>query len=109
MRTWAVFILLILLFIPVSHTVIAGDPSEEYTLRRLFLEIEDGDTVVYRGRRMRFLGVDTPEVKNPELGFWINQPYGLEAKEYTRRQIKQAKRVTFIGGGIDRYDRNRTR
>jgi len=105
MRTWAVFILLILLFIPVSHTVIAGDPSEEYTLRRLFLEIEDGDTVVYRGRRMRFLGVDTPEVKNPELGFWINQPYGLEAKEYTRRQIKQAKRVTFIGGGIDRYDR----
>jgi endonuclease YncB( thermonuclease family) len=85
--------------------VIAGDPTEEYTLRRLFLEIEDGDTVVYRGRRMRFLGVDTPEVRNPELGFWRDQPYGQEAKEYTRRQIRQAKRVTLISDGIDRYDR----
>jgi len=88
----------------VNFSVCAADELERRMFRFL-LEIEDGDTVVYRGRHMRFLGVDTPEVRNPGLGFWVNQPYGIEAKIFTRRQIKQAKRVTYLQNGIDRYDR----
>ena len=96
---------LILLTIGTSHLGIADEQAIERRIFRLFLEIEDGDTVIYRGRHMRFLGVDTPEVRNPELGFWVNQPYGNEAKEFTRMQIRQAVRVTYVQDGIDRYDR----
>jgi endonuclease YncB( thermonuclease family) len=77
----------------------------ERRMLRLFLEIRDGDTVVYMGSTMRFLGVDTPELRNPELGFWYDQAYGREAKEFTRRQIREARRVTFVQNGRDRYGR----
>jgi hypothetical protein len=96
---------LILLTIGTSHSYTGDEHVGERRVFRLFLEIEDGDTVVYRGRHMRFLGVDTPEVQNPELGFWVEQPYGIEAKEFTRRQIRQAGRVTYMKDGTDRYDR----
>ena len=105
MRTTAFFLSLMLLCIAVVYPCAAGEPAEEHPLMRLFLEIEDGYTVVYRGRRMRFMGVDTPEIRNPELGFWVDQPYGRDAKEFTRRQIRQAKRVTYKCDGIDRYGR----
>jgi endonuclease YncB( thermonuclease family) len=72
---------------------------------RLFLEIEDGDTVVYMGSHMRFLGVDTPELRNPEVGFYLDQPYGREAKQFTRRSIREANRVTYLENGYDRYGR----
>ena len=77
----------------------------ERRMLRLFLEIEDGDTVVYMGDSMRFLGVDTPELRNPDLGFWIDQTYGREAKEFTRRRIREARRITFMQDGRDRYGR----
>jgi endonuclease YncB( thermonuclease family) len=96
------FLLCALMFI--MFHVCAADELER-RMFGFFLEVVDGDTVVYRGRHMRFLGVDTPEVRNPELGFWVDQPYGNEAKVFTRRQIKQAKRITYMQNGIDRYDR----
>lgn len=80
-------------------------PGEERRVYRLFLEIEDGDTVVYLGRRLRFLGVDTPEVASPEHGIHRDQPYGREAKMFTRREIKKAGVVTYIADGDDRYGR----
>jgi micrococcal nuclease len=72
---------------------------------RLLLEVVDGDTVHYRRVPMRFLGVDTPELKNPGLGFFEDQPYGREAKRYTRAELRSAKRVTYLSGGRDRYGR----
>jgi micrococcal nuclease len=83
----------------------AADDVRYRRMFRLFLEITDGDTVVYMGRHMRFLGVDTPEVRNPSLGFWTDQPYGREAKEFTRRQIEEARRLTYLSDGEDRYGR----
>ncbi len=74
-------------------------------MRRLFIEVEDGDTIIYRGRYMRFLGVDTPEIRNPDVGFYTDQPFGTEAKNFTRRQIKTAKKVTYVSDGLDYYDR----
>jgi micrococcal nuclease len=83
----------------------AERPSPGGRMFRLFLEVQDGDTVFYRRVPMRFLGVDTPELKNPELGFYDDQPYGRKAKEYTRAELRGAKRVTYLSGGRDRYDR----
>jgi endonuclease YncB( thermonuclease family) len=74
-------------------------------MRRLYLEVVDGDTVRYRRVTMRFLGVDTPELKHLELGFFEDQPWGREAAEFTRRELRAAKRVTCMSGGRDRYGR----
>lgn len=82
-----------------------GEEVQPRRILRLFLEIEDGDTVVYMGRHLRFLGVDTPEIRNPYLGFWKDQPYGPEAKEFTRRQIEEARKLTYLSDGEDRYGR----
>ena len=105
MKMAASTVLLVLLSFAVISTNSASSQTGEQKMKRLFLEIEDGDTVVYRGQRMRFLGVDTPEIRNPELGFWIDQPYGREAKEFTRRQIRGARHITYVSNGVDRYDR----
>ncbi|MBN2322530.1 MAG: thermonuclease family protein [Spirochaetes bacterium] len=95
---------LILLFV-----LAAGRRRETQTgeirIRRLFLEVLDGDTVRYRGTPMRFLGVDTPELKNPAHGFYKDQPYGREAANFTRMEIKKAKVVTCRTDGRDVYDR----
>jgi endonuclease YncB( thermonuclease family) len=88
-----------------SETPVESAASCEKRIYRLFLEIEDGDTVVYRGRHMRFLGVDAPELRNPDLGFYTDQPYGREAKEYVRRRVREAKRVTYCEDGEDYYGR----
>lgn len=82
-----------------------GRWGAEQRVYRLFLEIEDGDTVVYRGRHMRFLGVDAPEVASPRHGIYQDQPYGRTAKMFTRREIKSARRVTYLADGTDRYGR----
>ncbi len=96
------FFILILCFCTVES---AGQYAEERRIYRLFLEVEDGDTIIYRGVYMRFLGVDAPELKNSDLGFYFDQPYGRKAKEYTRMELKKARRVTYMADGYDRYDR----
>jgi len=83
----------------------AVESGGEKQLHRLFLEVEDGDTIFYQGTAMRFLGVDTPEVRAPEFGFYIDQPYGREAKEFTRMELRKAKRVTYVSDGLDYYGR----
>jgi endonuclease YncB( thermonuclease family) len=81
------------------------EPGEERRVHRLFLEIVDGDSVVYRGRHLRFLGVDAPELASPEHGIYQDQPYGREAAMFTRREIKKARVVTCVADGTDRYGR----
>ena len=92
----------------ILHSCVSEDVSErreERIINRLFIEVVDGDTVVYKGQFMRFLGVDTPEIRNPEHGFYSDQPYGREAKNFTRMEIKRARRVTYRADGYDRYGR----
>jgi endonuclease YncB( thermonuclease family) len=96
-------ILIFILYSCVSEEV--GEGRDERNVNRFFIEVLDGDTVVYRGIHMRFLGVDTPEIRNPEHGFYRDQPYGREAKNFTRMEIKQARRVTYRADGYDRYGR----
>ena len=102
-RYSTVIFLIFILFSCVSEDV--TQRREERTINRLFIEVVDGDTVVYKGVHMRFLGVDTPEIRNPEHGFYWDQPYGREAKNFTRMEIKRAKRITYMADGYDRYGR----
>jgi micrococcal nuclease len=97
--------LVFLLFVAIGAKEKPGPGTGEIKINRLFLEVVDGDTIVYRGAIMRFLGVDTPEVKTPEHGFYTDQPYGREAKNFTRMELKKAKEITYRADGYDRYDR----
>jgi len=98
--------LIITLIIFILPACFADDSAHtEKRIYRLFLQVEDGDTVIYRGVYMRFLGVDTPEIANPEAGFYRDQPYGQEAKRFTRKELKKAHRVTYRADGRDKYGR----
>ena len=96
-----------LMYLPLCFLLACGGegPSPGVRMYRLFLEVEDGDTIFYRRVPMRFLGVDAPELKNPDLGFFEDQPYGRKAKEYTRGELRGAKRVTYLSDGNDIYGR----
>lgn len=53
--------------------------AEKHTVRNVY----DGDTLTLTdGRRVRFLGIDTPEMKE-------NQPFAQEAKEYTKSKCQK--------------------
>lgn len=69
----------------------------------------DGDTiaVIYNGNRenVRFLLVDSPETSHPRLG---EQPYGKEAKEFTKSLVENARKIELefdIGPQRDKYGR----
>lgn len=66
---------------------------------------DDGDTFSLRGRRIRVLGIDTPEIAHPEMGILENQPYGIAASESTMAWITRAERIEYVPGGRDRYNR----
>jgi len=62
----------------------------------LVVEVYDGDTVLLKdGRRIRYLGMDTPETAKP----WdpVADPYADEAKEYNYRRV-MGKKVGLIYG-----------
>ncbi|MFC1566408.1 thermonuclease family protein [bacterium] len=69
------------------------------------LVFDDGDTFFYDGMPVRFLGVDTPEIKHESLGMFENQYLGQEASEFTRRELIKAKSITIITNKKDRYNR----
>ena len=70
----------------------------------------DGDTASfkYKGEtiKVRFLLVDTPETKHPSKGV---QPWGKEASNYTKKKLKNAKKIQLdfdkAGYKGDKYGR----
>jgi len=106
MNKIAIFILVLFLLSLNSCMPKNGDLKEgEVRINRLFLEVDDGDTIIYKGEHIRFLGVDAPEIKHPDIGFYIDQPYGIIAKKFTMMEIRKAKRITYIPDGVDIYQR----
>lgn len=67
--------------------------------------VVDGDTIVVSGgERVRLIGVDTPETKDP------NRPvgcFGREASAFTARVLEVGSRVRLVGDveARDRFDR----
>ncbi|MER2261130.1 MAG: thermonuclease family protein [Psychrobacillus sp.] len=77
---------------------------EEFPL----VSVIDGDTIKikYNGanENVRFLLIDTPETNHPELGV---QPFGLEAKDFTKQLLKGHETVflEFDVSYRDKYNR----
>ncbi len=106
-----IFILAILaaLFIKLPNKPGTAPFSSPYVIPEegewaLVTRVVDGDTIELEdGRKVRYIGVDTPETKHPTKGV---EPYGYEASEANRRLVL-GKRVLLVKdvSETDRYDR----
>ncbi len=74
---------------------------------RTLERVVDGDTIIVDDYiRVRFIGVDTPELKHPTKPI---QQYGLESSAFTKKFLEQEEEVCLIedeiGDKIDIYGR----
>ena len=69
------------------------------------LRLVDGDTFSSSGLTIRVLGIDTPELRNPGIGFEDGQPYGRQAGELAGKILSQAKIIEYLPSKEDRYGR----
>jgi len=68
------------------------------------LKITDGDTIKINGEKIRFSGIDTPELKQTCLKEGVKNFCGKEAKQILIDKIANNK-VTCVREGKDRYKR----
>ncbi len=81
------------------------DWSEPYEIEKVrVIHVADGDTVQDdKGRWIRLLGVDTPEVMHPEWGILEAEPGAVEATNFTIEQVEK-KQVLLLIQKNHRYD-----
>ena len=68
------------------------------------LRVVDGDTIYLNGEKIRFTGIDTPELKQTCIYERIINPCGVTAKEILIDKIANYK-VECISEGKDQYKR----
>ena len=68
------------------------------------LKIIDGDTIILNGEKIRFSGIDTPELKQTCLKDGQEVPCGMTAKRLLAEKISNAT-VECISEGKDIYKR----
>ena len=68
------------------------------------LKVVDGDTIHLNGEKIRFSGIDTPELKQTCINEGIINPCGLTAKKILIDKIANYK-VECISEGKDQYKR----
>ena len=68
------------------------------------LKIVDGDTIHLNGDKIRFSGIDTPELKQTCIKDGVKNPCGIIAKKILIDKIGSNK-VECISEGKDRYKR----
>jgi len=68
------------------------------------LKIVDGDTIHINGEKIRFTGIDTPELKQTCINNGIKNPCGITAKKILIEKIADNK-VECISEGKDQYKR----
>ena len=68
------------------------------------LKIIDGDTIILNGEKIRFSGIDTPELKQTCLKDDQEVPCGMTAKRLLAEKISNAT-VECISEGKDTYKR----
>lgn len=69
------------------------------------IRFDDGDTFEYKGKPIRVIGIDAPEIAHPDLGVYEDQACGRAAAESTRAWIQRARAVEIVLDGRDLYDR----
>jgi len=102
----AFFMLIISLFIFSTSPAFAQNctssklsPAERATVKWVY----DGDTLLLRDKRkIRIIGIDTPEVKHHQQKA---QAYGAKAKEALRELLKRFNYQIFLRYGVERKDR----
>jgi len=68
------------------------------------LRVIDGDTIHLNGEKIRFTGIDTPELKQTCIKEGVIDPCGVTAKEILIEKIGDNK-VECISDGKDQYKR----
>ena len=68
------------------------------------LRVIDGDTIHLDGEKIRFTGIDTPELKQTCINNGVKDPCGVTAKEILIEKIGNNK-VECISEGKDQYKR----
>ena len=68
------------------------------------LKIVDGDTIHLNGEKIRFTGIDTPELKQTCIKDGVKDPCGITAKQILIEKIGNNK-IECISEGKDRYKR----
>ena len=68
------------------------------------LRVVDGDTIHLNGEKIRFTGIDTPELKQTCVNEGVINPCGITAKEMLIKKIGNNK-VECIREGKDQYKR----
>ena len=68
------------------------------------LRVVDGDTIHLNGEKIRFTGIDTPELKQTCINQGIIDPCGITAKEILIDKISDNE-VECISEGKDQYKR----
>lgn len=69
------------------------------------IQFDDGDTFDWKGKPIRVLGIDTPEIAHPDLGTFEDQPCGVAAAESTRAWMSRAQILEIVVNGRDIYNR----
>jgi endonuclease YncB( thermonuclease family) len=69
------------------------------------ITFDDGDTFLLDGKPIRILGIDTPEVTEPDVGIFEDQPFGRAAADSTQALITRADVVELAYDGRDKYKR----
>lgn len=65
-------------------------------LDKKYITVLDGDTIKYRNKRYRFIGLDAPE---------LNQNYGENSKRYVINSISNADKIYMLVSSYDLFDR----
>ena len=98
-------ILIVVLFAATQAS--ADEPTQSRpSLQRIsvdpnLIDVGDGDTVIIRWsvadtERVRILGIDTPEVAHPSLGWYDDQSYGPEATAFAEGVFAMAESVELL-------------
>ena len=68
------------------------------------IKITDGDTIKVNGEKIRFSGIDTPELKQTCIKQGVKKPCGIIAKQILIDRIAD-NNITCVNEGKDQYKR----
>ncbi len=83
----------------------AGGSANRIVMEKGKISPDDGDSFMYGDAAIRVLGMDTPEIKHEEHGFFEDQPFGREASAMAEKLFNEAQTVEYIPCSRDKYGR----